>query len=58
VLLVSLLFYDDPLTLLKGLFPFDLYHIIHSVAQSTFISMLMFFWLIVIHSISTVFIYS
>jgi len=58
VLLFVLLAFDDPLCGLQYLYPFKLYYIIISITQATFISMLLFFWLIVVHSISSVRLFS
>lgn len=53
VLLVSLLVcLDDPLQIVHYYAPFALYSIIASVLQATFVALLMFFWLVAIHSIS------
>jgi Wnt-binding factor required for Wnt secretion len=54
VLLLALFFFDDPFHAVRGFFPFSSYPIFFSLAQATFLAMILFFWLIVVHSISSV----
>eukprot|EP00347_Sterkiella_histriomuscorum_P006317 403353220 len=53
VLLVQLLFFDDPFYSMRSLFPYNSYSIIYSFSQATFLAMILFFWLVVVHSISS-----
>lgn len=51
-MLIGLFFFDDPLYIIKWIFPFRLYNIFYAIGEATFIAMLLFFWLILVHSIS------
>jgi hypothetical protein len=52
ILLIELIFFNEPLQALKSLLPFNLYPLLNSAVQATFISMILFFWLVITHSIS------
>ena len=52
-LLVMLFLFNEPFSAVKSAFPFKTYQLIFAVSQATFISMILFFWLIIIHSISS-----
>ncbi|CDW75735.1 UNKNOWN [Stylonychia lemnae] len=46
VLLVQLLFFDDPFYAARNIFPYSSYSIIQALCQATFLSMILFFWLV------------
>lgn len=52
ILLIELIFFNEPLLLLKTYLPFNIYPLLTAGIQATFIAMLLFFWLVVTHSIS------
>lgn len=52
ILLIELIFFNEPLMFLKSILPFNLYPLLTAGVQATFIAMLLFFWLVVTHSIS------
>lgn len=54
MLLIALFIYDDPLYLLKANLPDGTYEVCRTIAESTFISLLLFFWILVVHSIAQV----
>lgn len=58
VLLLCLVVYDDPLYVLKTYLPVALYEIGKAVTDATFISLMLFFWTVVFHSIAQVSIFS
>jgi hypothetical protein len=53
VLLIELIFFNEPFISMKQYLPFHLYHIIQALVQATFLAMILFFWLVITHSISS-----
>lgn len=54
LLLVLLVCFNEPLSGIRNLFPYKIYYVLQALTQSTFISMILFFWLVIVHSISSV----
>ena len=52
VLLIALIFYDDTLYALKVKMYPQVYEICFSVLESTFIALMLFFWVLLVHSIA------
>ena len=53
LLLALLILFNEPFSGIRNIFPFKVYYVMQALTQSTFIAMILFFWLVIVHSISS-----
>jgi len=53
ILLCLLVLYDDPFFGLRNVIPFNLYYFLQALTESSYISVQLFVWLVLVHSVGT-----